>query len=613
MNTLIDTLYFTALILISIRLFCFFAAVPIFFPNGLPNAAKVGIALVMAYVLIPGIDYTGISNINSSILFIINCANEAAAGFTLGFIVNLCFMAVRFAGNVIDIQIGFSMMTQYDPNSNSNTTLIEHLFYWFSMVLFFAVDAHHMLIKALINSFDVIKLGQFMLTQSSISFIIKAFIEFFSIGLRIAIPIVLILFISDLTMGLIARTVPQLNVMILGLPMKILIGFTAICFALPMILNLIENSFYGVQDALKGFYKTMPLILIFASDDKTEEATPHKKSETRKKGQVAKSKELGLALTLLACTLTLIIFGGAAGNSLKETMITFLNNYLTQSLSYDSVKKVTFIMVWRLAVVFLPIALPIMAMGILANFIQTGALFTTKPLKPDFSKLNPINGFKRMFSMRSLMELFKDIAIVLVIGIIGFNFIKDNYTYILTLGNLNPAAVLEAAGKLTISIFLRITLIMIAISIIDYIFQRYQYNKDLRMTKQEVKEEFKQDEGDPQIKGKIRQKQREMAARRMMQEIPKATVVVTNPTHIAVALKYEKGQNNAPIVAAKGADMVALRIKEVAKENDVPIVENKPLARLIYSKVELDREIPMEMYQSVAEIIALVYSTNKNK
>lgn len=613
MNILVDTVYFTALILISIRLFCFFVVVPIFFPNGLPDVVKVGITLIMAYILIPGINYTGINNINSSIPFVINCANEAAAGFTLGFIVNFCFVAARFAGNLLDIQIGFSMMTQYDPSSNSNTTLIEHLFYWFSMVIFFAVDGHHMLIKALISSFDVIKLGQFMLTQNSITFIIKAFIEFFNIGLRISIPIVLILFMSDLTMGLIARTVPQLNVMILGLPIKILVGFASICFALPMILNLVENSFYGVQDALKGFYKTIPLILIFASDDKTEEATPHKKSETRKKGQVAKSKEFGLALTLLACTLTLLALGSYAGSSLKATMIAFLNNYLTQSLSYNSVQKVTLIMVWRIAVVFLPMTLPIMVMGVLANFIQTGALFTTEPLKPDFSKLNPINGFKRMFSMRSFMELIKDIAIVLVVGIIGFEFIKDNYTYILTLGDLNSAAVLGAAGKLTVNIFFRITLIMVIISIIDYIFQRYQYNKDLRMTKQEIKEEFKQDEGDPQIKGKIKQKQREMATKRMMQEVPKATVVVTNPTHIAVALKYEKGQNNAPIVVAKGADLVALRIKEVAKENDVPIVENKPLARLIYSEVELDREIPMDMYQSVAEIIALVYSTNKNK
>ena len=165
-------------------------------------------------------------------------------------------------------------------------------------------------------------------------------------------------------------------------------------------------------------------------------------------------------------------------------------------------------------------------------------------------------------------------------------------------------------GSLIVSIFFKITIVMITIALADYIYQRYQFNKDLRMTKQEIKEEYKQSEGDPQIKGKIRQKQKEMAMRRMMQEVPKATVVVTNPTHISVAIKYEEGKN-APIVVAKGADNVALRIKELAKENDVPIIENKPLARLMYKEVELDEEVPVEMYQAVAEILALVYKLEK--
>jgi flagellar biosynthetic protein FliR/FlhB len=165
-------------------------------------------------------------------------------------------------------------------------------------------------------------------------------------------------------------------------------------------------------------------------------------------------------------------------------------------------------------------------------------------------------------------------------------------------------------GSLTVSIFFKITIIMVTIALIDYIYQRYQHNKDLKMTKQEIKEEFKQDEGDPQIKGKIKQKQREMAMRRMMQEVPKATVVVTNPTHISVALRYEEGQE-APKVVAKGADSIALKIKEMAKENDVPIIENKPLARMMYAQVEINEEIPVDMYKAVAEILALVYKLKK--
>lgn len=607
---MIDTLFFTALILITIRIFTFFIVVPVFFPSGTPNAVKVGLTLIMAYMLIPGIDYSTVNAINNNLPFFINVMNEVVAGLTLGFIVNLCFTTVRIAGNIIDLQIGFTMMTIFDPTSNSNSTLMEHLLYWFSIIVFFIVDGHHMLIKALMESFNVIKLGNFFLSQGSIELILKVFVEYFGIALKIAIPIVLIIFITDLTMGLIARTVPQLNIMILGLPIKLLVGLTAFAFALPIFLKVIENSFQEIPDAIKGFYKTIPLLIIFASDDKTEEATPKKKSDARKKGQVAKSKEVGLALTLLSSTVVLLTLGGYVGNSLKGTLITFFNSYLTTALDYNSVQKISFIVIWRLMIIFLPIVIPIMAVGILANFLQTGALITAEPLKPDLSKLNPINGLKRMFSMRTVVELLKDVAIVSIVGIIGYKFVKDNYIYILNLWTLKPAAVASAVGKLTVEIFFKVTIIMITIALIDYIYQRYQHNKDLKMTKQEVKEEFKQQEGDPQIKGKIKQRQREMAMRRMMQEVPKATVVVTNPTHISVALKYEEGQE-APIVVAKGADSIALKIKELAKENDVPIMENKPLARLIYAEVDINQEIPVEMYQAVAEILALVYKLKK--
>ncbi|WP_368487889.1 fused FliR family export protein/FlhB family type III secretion system protein [Clostridium sp. BJN0013] len=603
---MIDTLYFTALILVTLRIFCFFTMVPIFFPSGTPSIVKVGLTLVMAYILLPGIDYSTVNTISSTIPFIYNCINEVVAGLTLGFLVSLCFTAFRIAGSYMDLQVGLSMMSMFDPNSSSNTTLLERLMYWFCMVVFLAVDGHHMLIRSLIDSFSTIKLGSFFLAQGSINIIIKAFIMYFSIALKIAIPILLIILIADLTMSLIARTVPQLNIMILGLPIKILIGLGSFCFALPIFLKIMRNSFQAIPDSIKGFYNTLPLLIIFASDDKTEEATPRKKSDARKKGQIPKSKEIALALTLLASTLVILVLGGYVGSQVKATMITFFNNYLVMSLDYASVQKITFITICRLGIIFLPVAVPILVMGVLANFFQTRGLVTSHPLKPDLSKLNPINGFKRMFSMRAVMELLKSLFIITVVGIIGVKFVKDNYLYIMNLSSLNFESIIKAISKLTVNIFFRVAMIMIIIAVIDYIFQIFQYNKDLKMSKQEVKEEYKQDEGDPQIKSKIRQKQREMAMRRMMQEVPKATVVVTNPTHVAVALKYEENQN-APIVSAKGLDSVAVRIKKVAKDNDVPIIENPPLARLIYKEVDIDKEIPIEMYQAVAEILALVY------
>lgn len=607
---MISAAYATAIVLISFRMFAFFKAAPIFFPKGTPNILKVFMSLVMAYILIPGIDISKIDNISSYTVLILSCINEILAGYMLGYITNAAFSVARYAGNVMDLQVGFAMVSMFDPNTNSNATLLQRVLYWFSVIVFFIIDGHHMLIRALVESFNIIKLGNFLLTQGGIKVAIDVFIQYFYISLKISIPIMLIILITDLVLGLVARTVPQLNVMILGLPVKILIGLTAFCFALPLFLRILEQAFYSLPDAIKGFYRTIPILIVFASEDKTEEATPRKKSEARKKGQIAKSKEVGLALTLLASTIIIATLGEFTATSLKDTMVGFLSHYLNLELNYNTLSNITLITLGRLAQTILPVAVPIMVVGVFANFLQSGFIFTKEPLKPDFKKLNPINGFKRMFSLRSIVELLKDIAIITVVGFVGYKYVKDNFINILNLGTLRPWAMIQTMMDLSVGIFFRITLIMIFISVADYMYQKYQYNKDLKMTKQEVKEEYKQDEGDPQIKSKIKQKQREMAMRRMMQEVPKATVVVTNPTHIAVALKYEKG-DNAPLVVAKGADNVAIRIKDIAKENEVPIMENKPLARLIFNEVEINEEIPMEMYEAVAEILALVYKIKK--
>lgn len=610
---MIDTLYISALILIVIRLAAFLTVIPVFFPKGTPNTVKVAFTIVLAYLLIPGIKYTNLSGINSLNLFAVNCINEVVTGLTLGYITNLCFDSLRLAGSLMDLQMGFSMMSMLDPNTNSNTTLIERLLYWFGLILFLLIDGHHMLIRALIESFNTVNLGKFILFQDSIKVIIKAFITFFSIGLKIAIPIVLILIVTDLTMGLVARAVPQLNVMILGLPVKILVGMMTLSFSLIIIMKLTESAFYQIPDVIKSFYKTIPFIIIFASDDKTEEATPHKMSEAKKKGQVAKSKDVSLALTLLASTLVLNILSKYSVKSLGEDIISFFNNFLNMNLSYGNLQNLSITVLYRMAIVILPMILPIMIMGILANFLQTGFILTKDTIKPDLSKLNPINGFKRMFSVRTAVELVKDIFLVTVIGYIGYSYVKSNFNDMLNMGNLTFSAMMDFIAVIIKGAFFKITLIMMAIAIADFIFQKLQFKKDMKMTKQEVKEEFKQEEGDPEIKGKIKRKQKELAMRRMMQQVPNATVVVTNPTHIAVALMYNEKIAGAPKVVAKGADFVAIKIKEKAKESNVPIIENKPLARLIYDEVELDSEIPVEMYQAVAEILAVVFKLNSRK
>ncbi|MBM7869403.1 flagellar biosynthetic protein FliR/FlhB [Clostridium pascui] len=606
---MIDIAYFTALILVFLRLISFFTVATGLFPKGTPPMAKIGVAIILSYIILPGVDFSKINSVSNMMIFMGNGISEIITGIVLGFAVELCFMAAKFAGSMMDIQSGLSMASMFDPNSNSNATLMERLLYWISLVIFFIVDGHHILLFQLIESFKWITIGKFILFQGSAGIIIEAFISFFIIGFKMAIPIILIVIITDLVLGLMSRTVPQLNVMILGLPIKILIGLASFLFAMPIFLRLIGDAFGVMTEVFKGIFNTLPMIpilFIFASDDKTEEATPHKLNEAKKKGQVAKSKEASLALTLLACTLIITALGNYIVEGLKDTIIHFFTNFLEMELSYNNLFYITFVTLTRVAMIVLPVMIPIMIMGIAANLMQTGIMFTKEPIKPDLKKLNPISGIKRMFSVRTLVELVKDVLLITVVGYIGYKFIVGNYTKILNLYNLRFSVLIEAIKELIQSIFFKVTLVLVALALADYIFQRRQFKKDMRMTKQEIKEEFKQQEGDPQVKGKIKQKQREMAMSRMMQSIPDASVVVTNPTHLAIALRYKQGKDEAPKVIGKGADYIALKIKEKAREYEVPIIENKPLARMIYQKVEIDEEIPVEMYQAVAEILAVI-------
>ncbi|KGK86112.1 fused FliR family export protein/FlhB family type III secretion system protein [Clostridium sp. HMP27] len=606
---MIDIAYFTALILVFLRLISFFTVATGLFPKGTPPMAKIGVAIILSYIILPGVDLSKINSASNMMIFMGNGISEIITGIILGFAVELCFMAAKFAGSMMDIQSGLSMASMFDPNSNSNATLIERLLYWISLVMFFIVDGHHILLLQLIESFKWVTLGKLILFQGSAGIIIEAFISFFIIGFKMAIPIILIVIITDLVLGLMSRTVPQLNVMILGLPIKILMVLASFLFAMPIFLNLIGEAFSLMTEVFKGIFNTLPMIpvlFIFASDDKTEEATPHKLNEAKKKGQVAKSKEASLALTLLACTLIITALGNYIVEGLKDTIIHFLTNFLYMELSYNNLFYITFITLTRVAMLVLPVMIPIMIMGIAANLMQTGIMFTKEPIKPDFKKLNPISGIKRMFSVRTLVELVKDVLLITVVGYIGYKFIMENYTKILNLYNLRFSVLIEAIKELIQSIFFKVTLVLVALALGDYIFQRRQFKKDMRMTKQEIKEEFKQQEGDPQVKGKIKQKQREMAMSRMMQSIPDASVIVTNPTHLAIALRYKQGKDEAPKVIGKGADYIALKIKEKAREYEIPIIENKPLARMIYEKVEIDEEIPVEMYQAVAEILAVI-------
>lgn len=604
--------YFLAIFLIFLRVGAFLMLGRIFFPSGTPGTVKAFFAFILSYMIIGGIDYSVVNSIDNNFLLMFYCVNEVMTGIILAMIVNICFDFIKFAGAWMDTHIGLSMISLFDASSQSTSTLLSNIFHWIGIMVFFLIDGHYMLIKSLIESFQVVSLGTTIIYQETINQVFLSISQYFIIGLKIAIPIVLIIIIADVCMGLVSRSVPQLNVMILGMPLKILVGFLCIIIAMPILVKFIISAFNLIPEIFRGIYGAIPLVFIFA-DDKTEEATPKKKSESRNKGQLPRSKDVGLAFTLLICTLVISLFSGFIAGNFKSDMIYFLSSDFNQEITDISAKNYGMFVMLRMAMGIFPVVIPIMVGGVVASLMQTGFLLTGEPLKPSLGKLNPLKGIKNMFSKRSLLELVKNLVVISIIGYLAYDFVMANYKSILSMGNVYfPSLGLEIKN-LVMGIFTKITMLMIVLAIIDYVLQRRIFSKEMRMSKQEVKEEFKQMEGDPQVKGKIKQKQREMATRRMMQAVPDATVVITNPTHIAVALKYEEGGMNVPKVTAIGADNIAIKIKEIAKDNDIPIIENKPLARAIYDTLDIGSEIPGEMYQAIAEILALVFKMKKQK
>lgn len=347
--------------------------------------------------------------------------------------------------------------------------------------------------------------------------------------------------------------------------------------------------------------------------DKTEKPTAKKIRDARKKGNVGKSKEAVNAVTFLGIIFIFSVLSNFIIGQLKELVGMFFTMDARNVVNSNMIQPLFLKAVTTLFISFLPIGLIIMVLGVIGNVMQTGFLLSPEALKPSLDKINPINGFKNMFSMKALGNLLKSLAIIVFLGVIGFIFIKNNYYSIINIGNVYTPYLMNAIKELLVSLLKTIMIGIIVIGVADYAYSMYTHNKNMKMTKQEVKEEFKQMEGDQLVKSKIKQKQRQMASQRMMEAVPTATVILTNPTHLSIALRYEKGVDSAPVVVAKGADLVAMKIREIAKEHDIPIIENKPLARLMFKEVEINEEIPVEMYQMVAEVLTQVYKIKSKK
>ena len=348
--------------------------------------------------------------------------------------------------------------------------------------------------------------------------------------------------------------------------------------------------------------------------EKTEKATPKRRQDERKKGNVFQSREIGVVFSLLASFYGLKLLAPYILRALEWS----IRNYFYQAATVDEIITSDAIRYFIqgcgvFAVAAMPLLLVCGAVSVIATLAQTRGLFTMKSAAPKFSRLNPIEGIKKMFSMRGVVELLKSLAKTIVLGYIIWLQFRDEFWAFPRLMDMEPLQGMAFTANIVLEIAKSAAIVMVFVAAADYFYQWWDYEKNLRMSKQELKEEYKQTEGDPQVKGKIRERQQAQARQRMMQKVPGADVVIRNPTHFAVALKYDPQRSSAPVVVAKGADSLALRIVAVAQENGVFITENKPLARGLYEAVDLDREIPDRFYQPVAEVLAFVYSLKKKE
>ncbi len=349
------------------------------------------------------------------------------------------------------------------------------------------------------------------------------------------------------------------------------------------------------------------------AEERTEPATPRKRQKAREKGQVHRSIELNSVVLLAAGTMMLYFFSG----SMIEKYTTFLQYMLRSIGSNHDVFNLTDIVfvIGNTISFFVRLILPFMLVcfvaALMVNIVQVGFLLTAEPLRPNLNRFNPVEGIKRMFSLRSVVELAKSIAKAVIIGYVLYISIKGAYPFLIDTMKMSPLVAMIEVGRIVFWTVVKAIVVLLILAVVDYYYQRWEFEKNIRMTKQEIKDEYKQTEGDPQIKARIRRKQLELAKKRMMQELPKAEVVITNPIFIAVALRYDPDVMNAPVVVAKGQRLIAQKIKEIAMKYDIPIVENKPLARVLFFNVEVGEEIPPDLYQAVAEILAFVYNIKR--
>ena len=350
------------------------------------------------------------------------------------------------------------------------------------------------------------------------------------------------------------------------------------------------------------------------SESKTEEATPRKLAEARKKGDVAKSPDVASALSLAGAAAVVLMSGGWFATSIADQLLPFIAapHTMMGGLDAGAGVEIGIIALWAITPFLAAVMLATIIGGVTGNVAQSGLIFTAQKLKPEWSKISPLKGFKRIFGPDGLVQFVKILLKLVAVGVICWLVLRPHLRELETMAAMPPVMILPVARDLAVALMLSTIIFLGFTAGADFLWQRYRFAERMKMTKQETKEDYKQSEGDPHIKAKLKQIRAQRSRQRMMQNVPKATVIVTNPTHYSVALRYEPGEGDpAPICVAKGVDALALRIRETGREHKVPIVENVPLARALYAAVEIDQTIPREHFEAAAKVIGFVLQNRK--
>lgn len=602
---------FKILLLIMIRVSSFIVVSPVFFPKGINNIFKIifsfAFSLILFSIIAPDIKIT----VQNEVQYIFLIFSEVIIGILIGIFVNLLFQLFSGIGSILDCQGGFSSAQIFDPMTNNNSSVIEKFFYWISLSVFIILNGHHYFIRAFIFSYDKIKIGDLNFTSNLLdSFVNTTFIIFRS-SFMIIVPIIIVLIFVDVILGIISRIIPKINIIVISFPFKIVVTVGLLIISVKIIFNKFLSLYVDFNDLIFRIFSFAPVLFVF-SDDKTEDPTPQKIKKTREEGNVAKSAFLISAISLVGIVI-IIMMGGFILNEFKNILIHFLRDGVAYNYGpYDVVDIFKSVVFKSLMLIIVP-SIVFVVLAIISNIVQTGFLITPKSLKPSFRDLNPISNIKNIFSIKALFDLFRDSIVIAILCYISYKFILDNIEEFFRISNFRIKYSFSSIVPLFMSIFLKIFMIVGVIGIVDFAIEKFRYKKKLKMTKQEVKEEFKQMEGDPEVKAQIKQRAKQIIMQNIMSNVKDSSVIITNPTHISVALRYKQGKDSAPRLVAKGINHMAYRIKEIAQENNVPIVEDKYLARFIYKNVELEEEIPQEIYKAVADILTYIFKLNNKR